>query len=118
VRDQLATRVRAADLLQRSAERAGQLAQGPRHLDPARARLNGRYLQAAGGERLPDEVDVGGVGSVPLGQLVAGQEGRPGDHIGGKRGPAPQHQGQLRPLGGVKRPGRRGVRQRRTFAAS
>ena len=76
-----------------------------------------RDLEAQAGEGLADEIHVGGVGAVSLGQFVAGQDGGPGDHIGGKIGPAAQHQRQFGPLGGVKRAGRRGGRQRRSVAA-
>jgi len=66
---------------------------------------------------LADQVDVGRFRTVPVGQFVAGQARRTGYDIGGKGGPAPQHERQLRPLGGVQLTGRRDVGQRRTFAA-
>ena len=74
-------------------------------------------LQAVAGQRLADEVHVGGVGPVPLGQFVAGQDGGSLDDIGGKVGPAAQHQRQFGPLGGVQLAGRPDLRQRRTLAA-
>ena len=79
--------------------------------------MDGGDLQAQAGERLADEVHVGRVGPVPLGQLVAGQDGGPLDDFGGNLGPAAQHQRQFGPLGGVQLAGRRGFRQRRPLAA-
>jgi len=60
--------------------------------------MDGGDLQAQDGERLADEVHVGRVRPVPISQLIAGQDGRPLDDIGGKIGPAAQHQRQFGPL--------------------
>ncbi len=117
VRDHPATRTRAADLLQRGAERAGQLAEGAGYLDPAGGRIDGRDLQAQAGERLADQIHIGGVGPVPVRQFTAGQDRGPFDDLGGYIRAAPQHQRQFGPFGGVQRAGRRGGRQRRALAA-
>ena len=109
--------VRAADLPQRRAERAGQVAQGTRHLDPAGDRVDGGDLQAAAAQLPGDQVHVGGVGAVPLGQLIAAQHGGPDDDLLRKLGPPPQHQGDLGPLLGVQRRGVRDVGQRPALAA-
>ena len=55
-------------------------------------------LESQAAERLLDQVHVGRVGSVPLGQLVMGQDGGPFDDLGGNLGPAAEHQGQLGPF--------------------
>ena len=113
----LAFRCRTANLPQLSAEHAGQLPERARHLDPPAGREHRGDLQAQAGERPPDQVHVGRVGPVPLGQLVAGEDGGPLDDIGGNLGPPAQHQRQLGPLGGVQLAGRRDARKRRALAA-
>jgi hypothetical protein len=113
----LALRRRAADLPQLSAEHAGQLPERARHHDPPAGRVHRGDLQAQAGERPPDQVHVGRVGPVPLGQLVTGQDGGALDDIGGNLCPPAQHQRQLGPLGGVQPAGRRDARERRALAA-
>jgi hypothetical protein len=117
VRDHLVARTGARDQLQGHAERARQLAQGARHLDPAGGRIDGGDRQAQARERLADQVHVGGVSPVPLGQFVAGQDGGPLDDLGRNIGPAAQHQRHFGPLGGVQLASRPGFGQRRTLAA-
>ena len=68
--------------------------------------MDGGDLQAQARERLADQVHVGGVGPVPLGQFVAGQDGGPVDDLGRNIGPAAQHQRHFGPLGGVQLAGR------------
>jgi hypothetical protein len=92
---------RAADLPQLGAEHAGQLPERARHLDPPAGRVYRGDLKAQAGECLPDQVHVGRVGTVLLGELVTGQDGGALDDVGGYLRSAAQYERQLGPLGDV-----------------
>ena len=69
------------------AERAGQLPERARHLDPQAGRVHRGDLEPQAGERPPDQVHVGRIGPVLLGELVTGQDGGALDDVGGNHRP-------------------------------
>ena len=109
--------VRRAYQAQRGPERRGQGRDRAPHHDPARARVGAGDLKAVPGQRGRDELQVGRVGAVLLGELLRGQGGRAFDQVPGHRRPVPGHQRHLDLPGFIHRAQLLRLRQRTALAA-
>ena len=97
-------RVRRAYQAQRGPEGRGQGRDRAPHHDPARARVGAGDLKAVPGQHGRDELQVGRVGAVLLGELLRGQGGR--DLRPGPGAPAPGAGSPASPRSaGIHRPG-------------
>ena len=104
--------VRDAGLLQLGREQLGQRADRAGDPHPPGRRVDPDDLGSGRLDRGPDQLDVGRVGAVPVGQLVAAHP-----LAGRQRGAPPQHDRDLDPLARVDRTDDLGAGDRRPDAA-